>query len=218
MRFEYICTGTAEECRAQLDQLGSTSSMIVLYMRPWEQKGGFPAVWNRNSKLAQSILDDPRNQFHRSARLPRSGYSLTVYSSGNPALQFSGLPPIFADFGGKLLLLDARLQRRELILKIKLNSPNTVNYKLLLHAHEVGTPADKLLFWDRYIQPTLTSLRVGEIRIFAFELPEESAKGNYDIDIGFFDEADSAHQWPPVRLTTGEPVFTMSTTELRTTH
>ena len=216
MRFEYTCTGTAEECRSQLSRLGSTSSRVVLYMRPWEQIGGLYASWNRNSKLVQAILDDPQNKFHKTAELLRSGYTLAFYSTGDPTLQFAGLPPIFADFGRRLLLLGAKLEGRELILKLKVNSPNTFNnYKLLLHAHELGTPADKLLLWDRYFEPPLTSLRVGEIHIFSFVLPEESAKGDYDFDIGVFDESDTAHHWPPLRVTTGEPFFTVSTTELR---
>ena len=216
MRFEYTCSGTAEECRAQLSQLGSTSSTVVLYMRPWEQTGGLYASWNRNSKLVQAILDDPRNKFHKTAKLLRSGYTLAFYSTGDPTLQFSALSPMFADFGGRLLLLGARLEGRELILKLKVNSPNTFNnYKLLLHAHEVGTPPDKLLFWDRYFEPPLASLRVGETHIFSFVLPEESAKGDYDFDIGVFDESDTAHHWPPLPLTTGEPFITVSTTELR---
>ncbi len=61
--------------------------------------------------------------------------------------------------------------------------------------------------WDQSIDPPLCKWQPGDIRLMRFELPEAYVQSPYRLEIGFFDEADSAHGYPPLKVAGGRNSF-----------
>ena len=60
--------------------------------------------------------------------------------------------------------------------------------------------------WDQTLTPPACEWEIGEAHPMSFRLPENCRKDFDHLEIGFFDEADREHGWPPIRLPNGRTV------------
>ena len=115
---------------------------------------------------------------------------VSVYAS-EPA------PPGFPDMSGYAL--------EGCTLKVDVRSTGTLacSIKLMLHAFDAK---GKMSAWDQTLTPPACEWEVGETRPMSFRLPENCRKDLDHLEIGFFDEVDREHGWPPIRLANGRTV------------
>ncbi|HWQ57270.1 MAG TPA: methyltransferase domain-containing protein [Bryobacteraceae bacterium] len=140
-------------------------------------------------------------------------FSIFVFQkSSGPATSYPGSPslikPIYANFADRILLAGVAVSKDTLLLKLSLKAPVDANLRLLLHGYSRDASGAEVFHnWDRAINPPLLSWQVGDSMVLSFSLPQEPLASVHRMEIGFFDEFDTANGWPPLRLTSGEPVF-----------
>jgi 4-amino-4-deoxy-L-arabinose transferase-like glycosyltransferase len=112
--------------------------------------------------------------------------------------------PTFADYSGQAQITGLKIDGRMLLLRAKLLAPLPCKYKLLLHAF--GSD-NQMQIWDQNLDPPLCKWQPGDVRLLKFELPEAYLQQPYRLELGFFDEADREHGWPPLKLSGGGNVI-----------
>ena len=157
------------------------------------------------------VIDAPGESLNRNMRIVRQhladfqslgeGSYVSLYAS-RPAYDAmtARIRPFFADYSGRVQILGLNIDARALSLRMKLLAPLPCRYKLLVHAF----PADQQMrIWDQPINPQLCKWQPGDVRVLTFQLPEAYTHEPYRLQLGFFDEADSEHGWPPLKVTGG---------------
>jgi len=106
----------------------------------------------------------------------------------------------FADYSGQVQITGLKIGGRTLLLRVKLLAPLACKYKLLLHAFGAD---DHMQSWDQKLDPPLCKWQPGDVRLLKFELPEAYLQQPFRLELGFFDEADREHGYPPLKLSGG---------------
>ena len=110
------------------------------------------------------------------------------------------LDPAFADYSGRAQITGLKIDGRSLMLRVKLLAPLECKFKLLLHAFGAD---GQMTSWDQKPDPPLCKWQPSDVRLLKFELPEVYIQRPYRLEVGFFDEADREHGFPPLKLSGG---------------
>jgi 4-amino-4-deoxy-L-arabinose transferase-like glycosyltransferase len=110
------------------------------------------------------------------------------------------VPPVEVNFDHTLQLLSSETGPHSVTLRLKLLRPLPCSYKVFIHATAPGRP---LGLWDQKTDPPFCQWQTGADKSVILTLPPEYSPDLYRLEIGFFDESDAAHNWPPLKLTTG---------------
>jgi len=203
-RFDYATYFSWSESRSR-DSLAAAREAgraILYYSRPWS---GESAYLNRYEDLSWRFLTDPANGYHEVARRPVLGATLSLYTHQPAAARaVPRLTEMRESFGGRIELLAGDVADGELAVRVRVVQRCPVSYKLMAHIHRDGEPAAHWI-WDRDIVPPLTMWAVGQTRMLRYKLPDGFDAARDTIRIGFFDESDSAHGWPPLARESGPP-------------
>lgn len=134
-------------------------------------------------------------------RLLEANAAFALYSTPHEYAALQSLVPApEINFGNSLLMEAGETKDHTLIAKLKLLKPLPCSMKAFIHAFP-----DKggMRIWDQKAEPPFCQWTVGEEKTTTFQLPPEYVHDTYRVELGFFDEADAAHSWPPLPLTTG---------------
>jgi hypothetical protein len=165
---------------------------ILLIAEPLYRDEG-SAFLVRRAALVKSKLGD--------FRLLEANAEMAIYATPQAfqPLQ-SKVPPPEMNFAGILEILDGAISGRTLTLRAKLDQPMACSYMMFIHA---ALDAQPIRVWDQKPDPLFCHWSSGEERTLKFTLPDQYSRENDRIEIGFFDEADAAHNWPPLKLNSG---------------
>ncbi len=179
------------EVQDRLDKI-TGSSAILVFARPqvMNPSGEYMA---RYVPLVERRLGD----FHKLA----GGSSVSIYAT---RLAYEAMTadvhPVYANYSDRIQISGVKIDGRALTLRIKLLAPLPCKFKLMVHAFGAD---DQMHPWDQKIDPQLCKWQPGDVRVMTFQLPEDYLKAPYRLQLGFFDEADREHNWPPLPLLTG---------------
>ena len=184
-------TWTEEQVVSRIKEI-STSSAILLVVHP-PMDSDLAQHFARNAGIVRKNLGEFRSL--------GEGNLVSMFAT-NSAYEAMQAPSdlIQADYSGRIQLLQMKISGRTLSLRLKLLTPLPCRYKLMVHAFGVD---GVLHAWDRDIDPPLCKWLPAETRLMTFELPEAYVQSPYRLESGFFDEADSAHHYPPLKVTGG---------------
>jgi MFS family permease len=208
IRFDYATyfNWTEARCVARLAAAREARQPILVYRRPWS--AGEPAYLNRYEGMSLAYLADPANGYREVGRRAVLGAELALYtrrpSEARPEI---ALREARAMFGGQIELLGVGFTEREFAVRLRVARHCAVNYKLMAHIHRDGEAGAPRRIWDQTVRPPLSNWVTGQTRVLRFGLPEGFDPARDAIRIGFFDEADSAHGWPPLKRENGTPYF-----------
>ena len=128
-------------------------------------------------------------------------FKMAIYASPKAYdLLKDPLPPANANFANALQVLGMGSTGRDLRFRIKLLQPLSCNVTLFVHDFPPGGP---MRIWDQRPNPPFCKWQPGEAGLVTFTLPPEFARDRDRLELGFFDEADAAHNWPAFKLTGG---------------
>jgi hypothetical protein len=180
---------TDERVKSRLDDIANGSAiLLVVHTKP--EPGSF--------LVARDYLVKPRLADFRSLG---EGSVVSIYAT---PMAYEALPtPLeatFADYSGRVQIAGLKIDGRTLMLRVKLLTPLPCKFKLLLHAFGAD---GQMTSWDRKLDPPLCKWQPGDVRLLKFELPEVYIQQPYRLEVGFFDEADSEHGYPPLKLSGG---------------
>ena len=182
---------TEEQIRSRLDSIASGSAILmVAHTSSKGERGDFLAP--RGAWVQQHLAD---------FRSLSEGSKVSIYATRTA---YEALAPmadsVFADYSGHVQISRLKINGRTLLLRVKLLAPLPCKYKLLLHAFGAD---DQMQSWDQKLDPPLCKWQPGDVRLLKFELPEAYLQRPYRLELGFFDEADREHGWPPLKLSGG---------------
>jgi hypothetical protein len=184
-------TWTEEQVVSRMKSIANSPAILVVVHPAMDST--LARHFARNAGIVQQHLDEFRSL--------GEGSFVSLYAT-NSAYQALQSPPdlIQADYSGRIQLFQMKISGRNLSLLVKLLTPLPCRYKLMVHAFGVD---GVLRAWDRDIDPPLCKWQPAETRLMTFELPQAYVQSPYRLEIGFFDEADSAHNYPPLKVTGG---------------
>jgi 4-amino-4-deoxy-L-arabinose transferase-like glycosyltransferase len=183
---------TDEQIKSRLDSIAN-SSAILMVAHTSMHGANFPqrAAW------VQQRLSDFRSL--------GEGNVVSIYASRTAYEAMTApLAPAFADYSGQVQITGLKIDGRTLLLRVKLLAPLAGKYKLLLHAFGAD---NQMRSWDQKLDPPLCKWQPGDVRLLKFELPEVYLQQPYRLELGFFDEADREHGYPPLKLSGGGNVI-----------
>jgi 4-amino-4-deoxy-L-arabinose transferase-like glycosyltransferase len=186
---------TDEQIKSRLDSIADGSAiLLVAHTGAKRERGDFLA---QRSPWVQQRLTDFRSL--------GEGNAVSIYATRTA---YEGLAaavdPVFADYSGHVQITGLKINSRTLLLRVRLVAPLACKYKLLLHAFGAD---DQMKSWDQKLDPPLCKWQPGDVRLLKFELPEEYLQHPYRLELGFFDEADREHGYPPLKLSGGGNVI-----------
>jgi hypothetical protein len=206
-----------ERIAESLARLRDTPSVLVVLRRPADRRSDLYRVLNPEDqqRTLDGFLRDPASGFRRLAAPPPSGegYALEFYAPGSAPTQPADFVPQQAEFGRELMVTGAAIRERTLFLRVRAVAAPRTDYRLLLHGVPLDRP-DSAAVWDRAIEPPLSAWTAGGDRVLGFPLPPEYFTTPHRLQVGFFDERDAAHGWPPLPLASGRPFLTFEPGEL----
>jgi Dolichyl-phosphate-mannose-protein mannosyltransferase len=191
---------TNEQIKSRLDSIVNGSAILmVVHTGDDRERGDFLA--SRGAGVRERLKD---------FRSLGEGSKVSIYATRTAYQALAAaVDPAFADYSGRVQISGLKINGRTLLLRVKLLAPLPCKYKLLLHAFGAD---EQVQSWDQNLDPPLCKWQPGEVRLLKFELPEAYLQRPYRLELGFFDEWDSAHGWPPLKLTGGGDVICVPST------
>jgi 4-amino-4-deoxy-L-arabinose transferase-like glycosyltransferase len=182
---------TDEQIKSRLDSIANGSAILmVAHTGGKRERGDF--LVPRGSWVQEHLSD---------FQILGHGNVVSIYATRTAYQAMAAtLNPLFADYSGRAQISGLRIDGRTLLLRVKLLAPLACKYKLLLHAFGAD---DHMQSWDRKLDPPLCKWQPGDVRLLKFELPEAYLRQPYRLELGFFDEADREHGYPPLKLSGG---------------
>ncbi len=185
-----------DEIRRRLDEIAREPSLLLMAQKTsWTPADVSPY---RNHAMAVAAL----NRFHPLA----SNGTATVYASQlgweqlGAASRFPENTAVGERRFGDIEVLAHRLDGCVLTLKLRRIHPVSCSIGLFVHAFDV---TGGMSIWDQSLSPPPCDWQDGSTRFMSFALPDHCRADVDHIDAGFFDTADPAHGWPPLRSADG---------------
>jgi len=180
---------TDEQINSRLDSIANGSA-ILLVAHTNTGRGSF---LRPRGDLVQQRLADFRSL--------GEGSMVSIYATRTAYEALAAaLDAAFADYSGRVQISGLKINGRTLLLRAKLLAPLPCKFKLLLHAFGAD---GQMTSWDQTLEPPLCKWQPGDVRLLKFELPESYLQQPYRLELGFFDEADREHGYPPLKLSGG---------------
>ncbi len=180
---------TEEQIKSRLDSIANGSA-ILMVAHAKAERGSF--LHSRGDFVQQRLGD---------FRSLGEGSMVSIYATRTAYEALAAaLDPTFADYSGRVQISGLKINGRTLLLRVKLLAPLPCKLKLLLHAFGAD---GQMTSWDQKLDPPLCKWQPGDVRLLKFELPESYLQQPYRLELGFFDEADREHGYPPLKLSGG---------------
>jgi 4-amino-4-deoxy-L-arabinose transferase-like glycosyltransferase len=175
----------------RLRQIAAEPAVVVIAEPLYRDEGSEYLV--RRSKFVKARL----NEF----RLLEANAEFAMYATPQAFDAVKDrVPPPEMNFQGFLRLLSGSVSDHTLTVKVQLLKPLPCSYKVFIHG---ALDAQPIRVWDQAPAPPFCQWTEGQERTLTFQLPAEYSRENDRIEVGFFDEADAAHNWPPLKLNSG---------------
>jgi 4-amino-4-deoxy-L-arabinose transferase-like glycosyltransferase len=186
---------TDEQIKSRLDSIANGSAILLVARTSAKRERGDFLV--ARGSWAERRLTDFQSL--------GEGSMVSIYASRTAYEAITAtLAPAFADYSGRVQITGLKIGGRALLLRVKLLAPLACKYKLLVHAFGAD---NQMQIWDRSLDPPFCKWQPGDVRLLKFELPEVYLQQPYRLELGFFDEADREHGWPPLKLSGGGNVI-----------
>jgi hypothetical protein len=212
---DYFYWSPQENQAAMNKAKGDPSAGLIVEnaIRSQEQDQAF---LNPRAALVDRFVSDPSNGFHLLLTITDND-PLRVFTKAaasqpkqvqeqKPKKEQEGERTL-ANFSGRADLLSAAIKDGSLSLAMRRATAMECSYKLMLHAYTAKE--HKMVIWDRELRPPICEWPEGKPQTLVVPLPASDLPLMQSLDIGLFDEADRAHNWPPLRLSNGDAAFRM---------